>query len=382
MAANTRMWYPEAIIAARPIQMEAIRAFQNEQAVCFRGRVSRDRKRMRTLYSSTLSLLLLALSCVAQERMANPASNSQNVLESISADLTVGRADDAISRLSSSLAANPRDAEMHNLLCRVYYQEERWNDAIHECETAVGLTPMDSGYHLWLGRAYGEKASRINSIKAYGLAKKVRDEFERAVQLDSGNVDALSDLGEFYTAAPGIVGGGKKKAQDVAQSLEKYEPSEAYQLEGRLAEKDKNYTFAETEFKAAIEASRQPANAWMELASFYSRRRQCNEMLQALHAGIDADANAARPHGPALVDGASILSRNNQQPQLAIQLLRLYLASPNKSADSPAFRVHAQLSRLLEQQGDHAEAQQEIEAATALAHEYHPALPKAVKAGQ
>jgi tetratricopeptide (TPR) repeat protein len=271
---------------------------------------------------------------------------------------------------------------MHNLLCRVYYQEERWNDAIHECETAVHLTPLDSGYHLWLGRAYGEKASRINSIKAYGLAKKVRDEFERAVQLESGNVDALSDLGEFYTAAPGIVGGGKKKAQDLAQALQKYEPAEAYQLKGRLAEKDKNYTFAESEFKAAIETSKQPANAWMTLASFYSRRRQWNQMLQALHAGIDADATAVRPHGPALVDGASILSRNNQQPQLAIQLLRLYLASPNKSADSPAFQVHAQLSRLLEQQGDHAEAKQEIEAATALAHEYHPSLPKAVEAGQ
>jgi hypothetical protein len=37
---------------------------------------------------------------------------------------------------------------------------------------------------------------------------------------------------------------------------------------------------------------------------------------------------------------------------------------------------------LLEQQGDHAEAKQEIEAATALAHEYHPSLPKAVEAGQ
>jgi tetratricopeptide (TPR) repeat protein len=337
---------------------------------------------MRTLYSSTLSLLLLALSCVAQAQTASTASNPENVLESISADLIAGRADDAISRLSSSLAANPGNAEMHNLLCRVYYQEERWNDAIHECEMAVRLTPLDSGYHLWLGRAYGEKASGINSIKAYGLAKKVRDEFERSVQLESGNVDALSDLGEFYTAAPGIVGGGKKKAQDVAQALEKYEPAEAYQLKGRLAEKDKNYTFAETEFKAAIEASKQPANAWMTLASFYSRRRQWNQMLQALHAGIDADANAVKPHGPALVDGASILSRNNQQPQLAIQLLRLYLASPNKSADSPAFRVHAQLSRLLEQQGDHDEAHQEIEAATTLAHEYHPALPKAVEAGQ
>lgn len=337
---------------------------------------------MRILYSSTLSHLVLAVLCALHAAAAQTASGRNEVLGPVSADLTEGRADDAISRLTSFLAENPGDAEAHNLLCRVYYQEERWNNAVHECEIAVHLGQQDSGYHLWLGRAYGEKASSINSIKAYGLAKKVREEFERAVQLDSRNVDALSDLGEFYTAAPGIVGGGKKKAQDVAQRLEQYEPAQAYQLRGHLAEKDKNYALAETEFKGAVEASKEPASAWMTLAAFYARRRQSDQMLQALHAGIDADAKAAGPHGSALVDGAAILSRSNQQPQLAIQLLRLYLASPNKSADSPAFRVHAQLSRLLEQQGDQAGARQEIEAATALAREYHPVPVKTVAAGQ
>lgn len=337
---------------------------------------------MRALYSSTVFQLLLAVLCGLQARAADTASIPKNVVTLVSADLTVGNADDAISRLNSSLAASPGDAEAHNLLCRVYYQEERWNDAIRECQTAVRLVPLDSEYHLWLGRAYGEKADSIHSIKAYGLAKKVRDEFARAVQLDSGNVDALSDLGEFYTAAPGIVGGDKHKAQEIAQALEHYEPAQACQLKGRLAEKDKNYALAETDFRAAVEASKEPASAWMELASFYSRRRRWDQMLQALHTGIDVDAKSARPHGPALVDGAGILSRNNQDPQLAIQLLRLYLASPNKSADSPAFRVHAQLSRLLEQQGDQVGARQQIEAAAALARDYHPALLKTVEAGQ
>ncbi len=327
---------------------------------------------LRALCSSTLSPFLLAALCVFPAQAADSASSSQNVAALVSADLTAGRADDAISRLSSYLAANPEDAEAHNLFCRVYYQEERWNDAISECKTAVELAPSESEYHLWLGRAYGEKARSIGSVKAYGLAKNVGEEFKRAVQLDSGNVDALSDLGEFYIAAPGIVGGGKKNAQAVAQALEQYDPAQAYELEGSLAEKDKNYALAEAEFKQAVEASRQPAGAWMTLASFYSRFRQWDGMLQALQAGIDADAKSATPHGPALVDAATILAHDNRQPQLAIQLLRLYLASPNQSADSPAFQVHAQLSRLLEQQGDQAGAHEQIEAAAALAHEYHP----------
>jgi tetratricopeptide (TPR) repeat protein len=331
---------------------------------------------VRILDSLPLSHVLLAL-CVLRPGAAHAASIPNDALDQVAADLAAGRADDAISRLNLSLTSQPADAEAHNLLCRVYYQEQRWDDAIHQCEAAVQLEPLDSEYHLWLGRAYGEKADSIHSIKAFGLAKKVKSEFERAVQLDNKNVDALSDLGEFYTAAPGIVGGGKDKAQGVVQKLEPLEPAQAFQLKGRLAEKDKNYPQAEAGFKAAVEASGQAPDAWMTLASYYARHKQWDQMLEALHAGMDADAKAAKPHGPALVDGAGILSRSRQEPELATQLLELYLASPNQSADAPAFQVHAQLSRLLEQQGDHAGAQQHIDAAALLAHDYRPAARRA-----
>jgi tetratricopeptide (TPR) repeat protein len=328
--------------------------------------------------SARFTLLALTVACMPLVRVAGAASIPNNALEPARADLASGRADDAIARLNVSITANSGDAEAHNLLCRVYYQELRWDNAIHECEAAVSLAPTDSGYHLWLGRAYGEKADSIHSIKAFGLAKKVKSEFERAVQLDSSNVDALSDLGDFYYEAPGIVGGGKKKALDVAQTLQPYQAAQAHQLKGHLAEKDKNDSVAGIEFKSAVQASGQSADAWNTLASFYARHRQWDQMLAALHAGIDADTAAAKPHGPALVDAAAILSRNNREPQLAIQLLKDYLESPNQSADSPAFQVHAQLSRLLEQQGDHAGAQQQLQAAAALARDYHPAPQKPV----
>ena len=160
---------------------------------------------MRRLYSLPLSHLLLALLCVPGAGHA--ASIPNNALDPVAADLAAGRADDAISRLNLSLTAQPADAEAHNLLCRVYYQEQRWDDAIHQCEAAVQLEPLDSGYHLWLGRAYGEKADSIHSIKAYGLAKKVKSEFERAVQLDSKNITSklkprLTTRNAEYTFLP------------------------------------------------------------------------------------------------------------------------------------------------------------------------------------
>lgn len=335
---------------------------------------------MRIRYSSTLFYLLLGWLCILGAWAVTPAPVPKDMLAPVRADLKMGRADDAISRLGPYLTAYPQSAEAHNLLCRVYYQEEQWDDAIGECECAVRLTPLNSEYHLWLGRAYGEKARNMRSIRAFELAKKVRRQFERAVELDDRNVDALFDLGEFYTEAPGIVGGDKRKAQNVVQALEQYDPAQAYQLLGFLEEKDKNYSLAEIDYRAEVKASSQPAEAWMDLAAFYSRRRQQEQMLQALQSGIDADRKAARPNGPALVDGATILSSNHEERQLAIQLLKLYLASPNQSADWPAFQVHVQLGRLLEQQGDRAGATQQTEAATGLARGYQATALQTVAA--
>jgi tetratricopeptide (TPR) repeat protein len=328
--------------------------------------------KLKLLRSFVFIQLLAAMLCMAQAGKGGPVLASADVVKSANADITAGKADDAIVLLTSFLATNAENAEAHNLLCRVYYQENRWHDAIAQCQLAVGLIPSDSAYHLWLGRAYGGEADSDHSVKAYPLAKKVKAEFERAVQLDSANTDALFDLGEFYVIAPGIVGGSKDKAQEIVQALRAVERTLADELNGRLEEKEKHYDAAELEFKAAIEASKQPADAWMNLASFYLRRRQSAEALEAVRAGIDADAKQTSPHGPALVDAAGILTRSHQEPQLAIQLLKLYLASSNQSEDDPAFQVHVQLSRLLEQQGNTLEAQHELEAAAALAHEYRP----------
>lgn len=108
----------------------------------------------------------------------------------------------------------------------------------------------------------------------------------------------------------------------MARALEQVDPVEAYQLEARFAEKDKNYALAETQFKAAVEASTEPADAWMALASFYSRRHQTDLMLHAVHAGIAADAKAAKPHGSALVMGLPSSAGINKNRNLPFTYLR------------------------------------------------------------
>lgn len=135
-----------------------------------------------TLYSNAID----------SERLPSPAA-SPAVYQFIHHDLNAGRANDAISLLQQQLSKNSTEASAHNLLCRVYIQEERWTDAEQECKRAIELDPNSSSYHQWLGRAYGGAAAHASLVNAYSLAKKVHVEFETAVRLDTGNLSALSE---------------------------------------------------------------------------------------------------------------------------------------------------------------------------------------------
>jgi Tfp pilus assembly protein PilF len=282
-------------------------------------------------------------------------------------DLNLGRADMALQNLDAVLAQSPSDAEAHNLRCRVYYEEQLWDQAIADCQAAVLLDPQSSDYHLWLGRAYGQKAASISSLlAAYKLAHKVAAEFQEAVQLDPQNAAALSDLGEFDVRAPFVAGGGLNRAQAVLQQLRSVSPGDALTLQGRIVEQKKDYAAAEADYRAAIGQARNPANAWMDLAAFYLRRGRVNDGVTAAYNGAALD----RQHGPALVQGATDLDATGRDPGTAIQWLREYLASPAQSEDAPAFAVHAQLARLLENQGDEQAAQQELAEVHALASGY------------
>jgi len=279
--------------------------------------------------------------------------------------LAAGRVDDAITTLSGKLNSVPNDAASHNLLCRAYFAVANWDRAISACERAVSLEPNSSEYHLWLGRTYGEKADASNFLTAAGLAKKVHNEFERAVQLDPSNVAARTDLAEFYLEAPGIVGGGQDKARAQAAAVAKLNPAKAHWIQGRIAEKNKDLSTAEREYRAAIDASHGGANAWLNLALFYRKAGRLDEMQDALKRA----AAAPMDQPEVLVDAASTLLRANRDLPFATELVRRYLSSTTVE-QAPPFKAHYLLGTILEKQGDKEGAAREYQTALTLAKDF------------
>ncbi len=286
--------------------------------------------------------------------------------------LNRGRADEALRLLNAALEENAADAEALNLRCRVLFAEERWDDAIAACERSVAIEPGNSSYHMWLGRAYGEKADRVSFVTAYKMAKLIRAEFEAAASLDPHSGEALSDLGQYYVEAPSFLGGGENKAAALANQLDAFAPDRAHELRARIAEQKRDYVTAEKEFRAKISAAshislKAAAQSWMDLGSFYHRRDRLDEMQAALESGAAAAAN---DHGSALVDGASTLIKAGREPKIAAQWMQDYLNGNALSEDSPAFVVHSQLGDLYKSMGNKQAAAREYAATHALASDY------------
>jgi tetratricopeptide (TPR) repeat protein len=282
--------------------------------------------------------------------------------------LKAGRMDEAISLLRAATQERANDAESWHLLSKAYMALERWDDSVKAAEKASALEPNNSDYHLWLGRAYGNKAENSPFWTAWGMAKKVRMEFEKAVAINANNVDARSDLAEFYIEAPSMLGGGKDKAAAEADRIAAHNESAAHWVRGYLAEKNKDNGTAEREYIAAVEASGSQAGRWLDLASFYRRTGQQAQMETAVNKGVAAEKKSEET----LYDAASILFRAGGNFTLATRLLRNYLKGPT-SDEAPAFKAHYLLGEILEKQGDKAGAAVEYQSSVELAHDFQDA---------
>jgi len=282
--------------------------------------------------------------------------------------LAAGRINDVITELNSRLSASPSDAQSANLLCRAYFALEDYDRAEAACKKAISLEPNNARFHRWLGRVYGEKADRAGFLSAASLARKTRDEFERAVQLNPNDVDARVDLAEFYFEAPGIVGGGHDKARAQAKLIGATDPAREHWVYGRIAERNHDAATAEQEYRQMIEASKGDSEAWLNLALFFRNQKRYDEMEKTLLR--TSQAPMSKPD--VMVDIARNLYRTGRNLTFAIQTLKRYLTS-GPVEEAPAFKAHYLLGMLLEKQGDKAGAVQAYRNSLALAPQYRVA---------
>ena len=236
-----------------------------------------------------------------------------------------------------------KDGAVYGLLGQNYYMDGDFKKATDSLEKALQLEPANAQYALWLGRAFGRRAELASPFTAPGYANKARQYFELSVNLNPRDVDALSDLFEYYLEAPGFLGGGADRAEATAQKASKINPIEGLAMEARLAEHRKEYSHAEQQLRHAIEIAPQQIGRFVDLARFLVRRGRVAEADQVL-----ARAEQAAPNNPRLMFAtAEIYVKSHRNLDVARDLLKRYMSASTTADDPPK----ADAAKLLHQAG-------------------------------
>jgi tetratricopeptide (TPR) repeat protein len=228
-------------------------------------------------------------------------------------------------------AVPQKSAEVEELVGLNHFMLADYKKATDALEKAVAAEPSSSAYNLWLARAYGRRAETSSFLTAPGFASKSRQHFEKAVELDPTNLDAMNDLLDYYLEAPGFLGGSMDKAKALAVRIGAVSARDGDSAEARVAEKHKEYSTAEAHLRHAAEIAPQRVGVFLELAHFLVRQGRVREADQNI-----AHAEKIAPDNPRVVYAkADILIRTNRNLDQAQQLLERYLSLDLTPDDPP-----------------------------------------------
>jgi cytochrome c-type biogenesis protein CcmH/NrfG len=226
------------------------------------------------------------------------------------------------------------------LLGQSRYMLAEYKKASEAMEKAVAAEPANSVYWNWLGRAFGRRAETSSPFTAPVYASKTRQAFEKAVELDGGNKEALSDLFEYYLEAPGFFGGGVDKATAVAARIGKLDPVEGHYVQFRLAEKRNDVRAAEQQLRRAVQLAPRQVGRLIDLARFLGKQGRIPESEQTFD-----QARKVAPRAPRILyEQAVVYIRAGESLDKARELLKQYLAA-QLSPDDPPRREAEKLLR-------------------------------------
>lgn len=217
------------------------------------------------------------------------------------------------------------------LKARDYYMLADYRKAIDSLQKAIATQPENAEYMDWLGKIYGKRAEVSNPLLAPGLAVKARQCFERSVELDPRNSEALEDLFDYYVEAPGFLGGGYDKASDIASKIAAVDPSEGHFVRAKLAQKRKEFAEAESHFRRAVEADPHAIGHRIALARFLANQGRIRESDEVFGAAQKEQPQAAR----LWFARADILIRQNRDLGEAKALLQRYMQASLTVDDPP-----------------------------------------------
>lgn len=239
-----------------------------------------------------------------------------------------GKYDEAKKMFADRIAKDRNDANALFYMGRIAEETNNAREAVDWYEKALKLNDTSATYHFWLGSATGDLAQKASKIKQPFLARKVKAEFEKAAQLDPTMWEPRMGLVDFYSMAPGIMGGSIEKAQQQANELKTLHPFRGHFADARIAMRQKSPAAEGKAYEEALAAARVAApdslQPWYSLANWYRRNNRFDDAF-ALYDSIMRKKPEELPVHASYGVVASLSGKNLERGE---RELRFYLDRP------------------------------------------------------
>jgi tetratricopeptide (TPR) repeat protein len=258
--------------------------------------------------------------------------------------------------------AKSGDPEAMFYLGRIAIEQSDGDEAVSWLEKAIEKNERSSRYHQWLGTAYGAKLAGANQFAAMSLAPSMKRAMERAVELDSANIEARVSLTQFYLQAPAIVGGGVDKAREQVTAIMARDPYQGRLQEAAIAENQRDTVAAERMLRDLVAAFRDSSAPAIRLTLYYVNLKRYDDAFRVLEDRLGRSPNDAS----SLYQLGRVGAVSGTRLDRAQWGLNRYLKMPHKRGTPPIAAAHWRMGMVLEAKGNLTTAKAEYETALRL----------------
>jgi len=311
---------------------------------------------MKRILYGCMVLGTLTLEAAAQ---SSPTTRSAPLKTGI-AQFDAERLDQAKATLTPLAKAGDADAMLY--LGRIAIEQSDGDAAVSWIEQAIKKNDRSSSYYQWLGSAYTIKATSAGPLGAMSVASSLKHAMERAVELDSTNIEARVNLLQFYLQAPAMMGGGVDKAREQAAAIMARDPYQGRLQDASIAENQKDTVTAERTLRGLVTSFPDSSAPATRLAIYYFNAKRYDDSFRVLEDRLRRSPN----DGAALYQLGRVGAVSGAKLDRAQWALDRFLQMPHKRGTPSIAAAHWRRGMIDEAKGDRAAARTAYETALRL----------------
>ncbi len=207
-----------------------------------------------------------------------------------------GRFNQAKAIFEEILKADPKDDQALFYLGRLDLVEDDYRGATRYLEKALKINPQESDYHLWLGRALGERLPYVGIFKKIKLSMRMKKEFEKAVELDSTSIPAHFQMFYLYLHSPPMAGGGVEKAKKEAEIIKSLDEVEGHLAFAALYDEAGELEKVREEYRRALQLAPEEIEVIYNYGIFLQGHKEYDEAIGYFNKILELDPQNYNAH--------------------------------------------------------------------------------------